>query len=125
MTENKQIFKCELCGNIVEVVHNGQGELVCCGKPMVLQIPKNEEEGLTEKHLPIIEKTETGSKVKLGSIPHPMEENHYIEWIEVETEDGKKCRKNLVAGEASEVNFASQDIVSARAYCNVHGLWKV
>ncbi len=124
MTENKQVYKCELCGNIVEVLHTGQGELVCCGKPMVLQVEKREEEGFNEKHQPVIEQTETGSKVKLGSIPHPMEEAHYIEWVEIETADGKFCRKNLVAGETPEVDFMAKDVVSARAYCNVHGLWK-
>ncbi len=126
MTENKQIFKCELCGNIVEVVHNGQGELVCCGKPMVLQAPKSEEEGFTEKHLPVIETSEEGTKVKLGAIPHPMEEAHHIEWVEMEVTEGRTCRKYLAAGEAPEVDFKAkpEEIASVRAYCNLHGLWK-
>lgn len=126
MTDNKQIFKCELCGNIVEVLHNGQGELVCCGKPMALQAPKSEEEGFTEKHLPVIEASEGGSKVKIGAVTHPMEADHYIEWVEMEVNDDRTCRQHLTAGEAPEVDFkaAPEEITSVRAYCNKHGLWK-
>ncbi|MCK4432917.1 MAG: desulfoferrodoxin FeS4 iron-binding domain-containing protein, partial [Methanomicrobia archaeon] len=79
MTELKQVYKCSICGNIVEVLHTGIGELVCCGQPMELLKEKTEDAGL-EKHVPVIEKTEKGIKIKVGSIPHPMEEKHYIEW---------------------------------------------
>ncbi|UCD06865.1 MAG: desulfoferrodoxin [Candidatus Aenigmatarchaeota archaeon] len=124
MTEINQIYKCNVCGNVVEVLHAGAGELVCCGQPMELLKEKTEDEG-QEKHVPVIEKTETGVKVKVGSVPHPMEENHYIEWIEVIAE-GKVCRKQLKPGEQPEAEFeVKADNIQAREYCNIHGLWKV
>ena len=123
MTKRLQIFKCEICGNIVEVLHTGIGELVCCGQPMVLQKEKTEDEG-NEKHVPVIERTEKGIKVKVGTVTHPMEENHYIEWIEV-ISDGRAYRKFLNPGDSPEADFAiSHDKVKAREYCSVHGLWK-
>jgi len=123
MTKKNQIYKCNICGNIVEVLHAGIGELVCCGQPMELLKEKTEDEG-TEKHVPIIEKTNKGFKVKVGSIPHPMEEKHYIEFIEV-IADGKVYRKFLKPGQSPEAEFCIQaDNIIAREYCNVHGLWK-
>ena len=123
MTELKQVYRCNICGNIVEVLHTGVGTLVCCGQPMELLAEKTEDVGL-EKHVPVIERTETGYLVKVGSIPHPMEENHYIEWIEL-IADGKYCRKFLKPGEKSEAFFeVKAGKVSAREYCNIHGLWK-
>ena len=123
MTELKQVYRCNVCGNIVEVLHTGVGTLVCCGQPMELLTEKTEDVGL-EKHVPVIAKTETGYLVKVGSIPHPMEENHYIEWIEL-IADGKYCRKFLKPGEKPEVFFeVKAEEVSAREYCNIHGLWK-
>lgn len=123
MIQQKQIYKCSICGNIIEVLYAGGGTLVCCGKPMDLMEEKTEDEG-REKHVPVIEKTETGIKVKVGSDPHPMEESHYIEWIEV-VADGKYCRKFLKPGDAPEAEFEIQaENISARAYCNIHGLWK-
>lgn len=116
MTELSQIYKCEVCGNIVEMVHNGVGELVCCGQPMVLQIEKTEEEG-TEKHKPVVE----GKIVKVGSVPHPMEEAHHIEWIETISADDV-CRKVLKPGQQPEAEFCGE-ASKARAYCNIHGLW--
>jgi len=122
MTEKEQIYKCNVCGNIIEVLHTGVGELVCCGQPMELLKEKSGEEG-KEKHIPVIEKTEHGIKVKVGSVPHPMEDNHYIEWIEVFSE-GKTYRKFLTPGDAPEANFElTSTEVKARAYCNVHKLW--
>ncbi|MCD6414282.1 MAG: desulfoferrodoxin [Candidatus Diapherotrites archaeon] len=122
MTEKLRVYKCEICGNIVEVMHSGAGELVCCGQPMKLLDEKTGEEGL-EKHVPVIEKTETGVKVKVGSIPHPMEENHYIEWIEI-IADGKAYRKFLKPGEVPEAEFCIRaDKIEAREYCSIHGLW--
>lgn len=124
MTQRGQIYKCEVCGNIVEVTHAGQGELVCCGQPMKLQEEKTKEEGFTEKHVPVIEKTEKGISVKIGSVTHPMEEAHYIEWVEVQTASGKMMKNFLNPGEAPEVEFeTSEEVVMAREYCNVHGLW--
>ncbi len=123
MTQLKQIYKCKVCGNIVEVLHTGIGQLVCCGQPMELMAEKNKEEGL-EKHVPIIEKTATGVKVKVGSVPHPMEPAHFIEWIEISF-NGKVDRKFLKPGDAPETEFNVQaSDMQARAYCNVHGLWK-
>lgn len=123
MTELNQIYKCAKCGNIVEVLHAGAGELVCCGEPMQQQI-ENTVDAAVEKHVPVIEKTEKGVKVKVGSVPHPMEEAHYIEWIEI-LADGKSYRKFLKPGDAPEAEFETQsENISAREYCNIHGLWK-
>lgn len=123
MTEQKQIYKCNICGNIVEVNHAGVGELVCCGQPMELLNEKTEDTG-QEKHVPVIEKTEQGVKVKVGSIPHPMEENHYIEWIELIADD-RVYKKFLKPNEKPEAEFeVKAEKITARAYCNIHGLWK-
>jgi superoxide reductase len=123
MTEVNQIYKCNVCGNILELVHNGAGELVCCGQPMELKQEKNEEEG-TEKHKPVIERTDTGVIVKVGETPHPMESEHYIEWIEVITEH-RTYRKRLDIDQEPWAEFFLQaEHIQARAYCNVHGLWK-
>ena len=122
MTEKLQIYKCEVCGNIVEMLHAGAGQLVCCGQPMKL-FKENTVDAAKEKHVPVIEKTATGIKVKVGSVAHPMEETHYIEWIEV-IADGKAYRKFLNPGEAPEATFEIKaDKVTAREYCNLHGLW--
>ena len=123
MTALLQVYKCSLCGNIVEVVHAGEGELVCCGEPMKL-MKENTVDASKEKHVPVIEKVEGGYKVKVGSIPHPMEEKHYIEWIEL-TADGKVYRQFLKPGQVAEAIFLTDaKTVSAREYCNLHGLWK-
>ena len=125
MAELMGIYKCEVCGNIVEVVHSGGGELVCCGQPMNL-LAENSVDAATEKHVPVIEKSDDVVKVKVGSVPHPMEEKHYIEWIELIL-DGQVWRQVLSPGDAPEATFcvcAAPDVaISARAYCNLHGLW--
>jgi superoxide reductase len=123
MTEKLQVYKCEVCGNIVEVLHEGKGELVCCGQPMKLQV-ENTVDAAKEKHVPVVEKITGGFKVKIGSVPHPMEEKHYIEWIELLV-GGKAYRQFLKPGEAPEAIFQIEaDQASAREYCNLHGLWK-
>jgi superoxide reductase len=123
MTEKNQIYKCSICGNIVEVLHPGAGQLVCCGQPMELLKEKTEDVRL-EKHVPIIEKTEKGIKVKVGSIPHPMEIEHRIEWIEVII-NGRVYRKFLELGSKPEAEFEIQaESILAREHCNIHGLWK-
>jgi superoxide reductase len=123
MAKKLEIYKCAVCGNIVEVIHGGIGELVCCGKPMEL-LDEKTADAATEKHVPVIEKIDSGYKVKVGSVPHPMQEEHYIEWIEL-LADGKAYRQFLSAGDAPEAIFnAEADSVGAREYCNVHGLWK-
>lgn len=123
MTQQKGIYKCSVCGNIVEVVHPGDGDLVCCGEPMQL-LTENTTDASREKHVPVIEKTPDGVKVKVGSVPHPMEEKHYIEWIEV-IADGRSCRQFLKPGQAPEAVFSVKaDAITAREYCNLHLLWK-
>jgi superoxide reductase len=123
MTARLQIYKCEVCGNIVEVLHEGAGELVCCGQPMKLLV-ENTVDASKEKHVPVIEKTANGVKVKVGSIAHPMEEKHYIEWIEI-IADGKAYRQFLKPGDAPEAVFEIKaNRIEAREHCNLHGLWK-
>jgi superoxide reductase len=123
MAEQLEVYKCDLCGNIVEVLHGGAGELVCCGQPMKLFV-ENTVDAAKEKHVPAIEKTAEGFKVKVGSVPHPMEDKHYIEWVEV-TAGGKTYRQFLKPGEEPEATFCiDADQVTAREYCNLHGLWK-
>ncbi len=123
MAEKLEIYKCEICGNIVEVLHGGKGELVCCGQPMK-QFKENTVDASKEKHVPVVENVEGGFKVKVGGVPHPMEEKHYIEWIEL-IADGKAYRQFLKPGEAPEAFFKIDAVnVTAREYCNVHGLWK-
>jgi len=137
MAETLQIYKCAICGNIVEVVHGSTGELVCCGQPMEL-LDEKTADATTEKHVPVIEKIDGGYKVTVGSTLHPMEEKHYIEWIELLT-DGKAVpqtrkiafggpkayRQFLNPGDAPQAEFSVEaDSVTAREYCNVHGLWK-
>ena len=123
MTEKLQVYKCEICGNIVEVLHEGKGELVCCGEPMKLYT-ENTVDAAKEKHVPVVEKVSGGVKVTVGSVLHPMEEKHYIEWIEI-IADGKAYRQFLKPGDVPEATFNvdAQDI-SVREYCNLHGLWK-
>ena len=123
MAEKLGIYKCELCGNIVEVLHAGEGELVCCGKPMK-RIVENTVDAAKEKHVPVLEKTAKGYKVSVGSVAHPMEEKHYIEWIEL-VADGVAYRAFLKPGAAPMAEFCvSAAKVSVREYCNLHGLWK-
>ncbi len=123
MTERLQVYKCEVCGNMVEVIHVGGGTLVCCGQNMRL-LKEGETDAATEKHVPVIEKTDGGIKVTVGSVAHPMQEDHFIEWIEVII-DGKAYRQFLNPGEKPEAFFnVDGDNITAREYCNLHGLWK-
>ena len=122
MNTKTQIYKCPVCGNVVELLVSGGGELVCCGKPMELLTEKTADQA-KEKHVPVIEKTDKGIKVKVGSVPHPMEEKHYIAFIEI-IADGKIFRKFLKPGEKPEAEFeVKAEIIEAREYCNLHGLW--
>jgi superoxide reductase len=123
MTERLQVYKCGICGNIVEVMHTGGGELVCCGQAMAL-VKENTVDAAKEKHVPVVERTADGFKVKVGSVAHPMEDKHWIEWVEV-IADGKVLRQYLKPGQAPEAVFCVKaDTVTAREYCNLHGLWK-
>jgi len=124
MANQLEVFKCDMCGNIVEVLHGSQGELSCCGKPMRL-VKENTTDASKEKHVPVIEKSPAGIKVTVGSVAHPMEDKHYIEWIELIVGD-QVYRKYLKPGMAPSALFegVKADVVAAREYCNLHGLWK-
>ncbi len=119
------VYRCNICGNVVRVNLAGVGKLVCCGKPMELISPKAEEEG-KEKHLPVVERTAEGVKVKVGSVPHPMEEKHYIVWVEAEV-DGCCLQKFLQPGDEPAAEFLLKGdwkVKAVRGYCNIHGLWE-
>jgi superoxide reductase len=123
MIQKNEVYKCNLCGNMVEVLYVGAGELVCCGQPMNLLI-ENTVDAAKEKHVPVITKVENGYKVRVGTVAHPMDEKHWIVFIEL-IADGKVYRQNLNPGEAPEATFCVKaDKVTAREYCNLHGLWK-
>ena len=122
MTKKNQVYRCNVCGNIVEVVHAGAGTLTCCGQKMEL-LEENTKDAATEKHVPVIEKIEGGYVVTVGEVAHPMQEEHYIEWIELVTEDGV-LRKQLEPGEEPKaVFYTDAKEVTAREYCNLHGHW--
>lgn len=124
MTKVYEVYKCNMCGNIVEMLEGGPGELVCCDEKMVL-LNENTVDAAKEKHVPVIESTESGIKVKVGSVPHPMEEKHSIRWIEVINGDYIQ-RKHLKPGDKPEAEFyvPFSDKLVAREYCNLHGHWK-
>ena len=123
MAAKLEVYKCEACGNIVEVLHGGDGELVCCGQPMV-KLTEKTADAATEKHVPVIEKIDGGYKVTIGSTLHPMLDDHYIEWIEL-LADGKAYRQFLSPGDEPIATFCVEtSSVSAREHCNKHGLWK-
>jgi len=131
MIAKNQIYKCNICGNVVEILTVGGGEPVCCGQPMELLTEKIKDEG-KEKHVPVVEvlpakvcQEKDGFKIKVGEIPHPMEEKHFIEWIEIKTKDGKIGKKFLKPGDKPEAEFYTRmEISGVRIYCNIHGLWK-
>jgi superoxide reductase len=123
MAKKLEVYKCGVCGNIIEVLHAGKGNLVCCGQPMNLLV-ENTVDAAKEKHVPVIETVEGGVKVKVGEVPHPMEEKHWIEWVEI-IADGKTYRQYLNPGETPEATFnVTANQITAREYCNIHGLWK-
>jgi superoxide reductase len=123
MTKKLEIYKCVQCDNIVEVLHEGTDGLYCCKQAMAL-VTENTVDAAKEKHVPVIEKTADGYKVSIGAVTHPMEEAHHIEWIEL-IADGIAYRKFLKAGDKPEALFCvTASTVSAREYCNLHGLWK-
>ena len=123
MAKKLDVFKCNVCGHVVEVIHEGQGELVCCNEPMQ-KLVENTVDASREKHVPVIEKTDQGIRVKVGSVPHPMESKHYIEWIEL-IADGKAYRAFLSPGDPPEALFCVEaKSLIVKEYCNLHGLWK-
>lgn len=118
-----RIYKCEICGNMVAMVHWGGAQIVCCGEDMTLMEEKTAEMA-TEKHVPVIKIDGDKVTVTVGSTPHPMVEKHLIEWIEILTEDGKSYRQFLQAGQDPIATFkVDSKIVKAREYCSIHGLW--
>jgi superoxide reductase len=123
MAQRHEVYKCQLCGNIVEVLVGSDGTLVCCGQNMTLLV-ENTVDAAKEKHVPVIEKIPGGVKVKVGAVAHPMEEKHYIQWIEI-IADGKSYIQFLKPGDAPEATFnITANQITAREYCNLHGLWK-
>jgi superoxide reductase len=121
--ERGEVYKCQICGNIVQLMVSGGGTLVCCGKDMELLKEKTDDQG-GEKHVPVIEKTSSLVKVKVGSIPHPMEDKHFIQWIELIADD-RRFIKFLKPQEKPEAEFSvAAKNVSVREYCNMHGLWR-
>ena len=124
MAERLEVFKCEVCGHIIEVLHAGAGELVCCNQPMKL-MTENTTDAAQEKHVPVIEKTDSGWKVTVGSVAHPMTDDHYIEWIELVV-GGVAYREFLNPGGEPSAEFCVEGTgpVTAREYCNLHGHWK-
>jgi superoxide reductase len=122
-TKQLQVYQCGVCGNMVEVVHESAGQLTCCNQPMNL-LEENTVDAATEKHIPVVEKIDGGFKVSVGSVAHPMAEDHYIEWIELIAGDKVYCQF-LKPGQAPEATFqVAASEVTARAYCNLHGHWK-
>ncbi len=123
MAARLEVYKCEVCGNIIEVLHGGAGQLVCCGQPMKL-MQENTVDAALEKHVPVMEQAGGSVTVKVGSVPHPMLEEHFIEFIEIIGGD-KLCRIWLKPGMAPEAVFdGMMGEAFAREYCNIHGLWK-
>ena len=124
MAAKLEVYKCSLCGNMVEMVHGGDGELVCCGEPMK-KLTENTTDAAKEKHVPVIETIDGGYKVSVGSVLHPMEDEHYIEWIEL-IADGKAYRQFLNPGDQPIAEFPvdGPNYHRAREFCNKHGLWK-
>ena len=123
MAKRLDIYKCMACGNIVEVLEGGDGELVCCGEPMK-HFVENTVDAAKEKHVPVIEKVDDGYKVKVGAVAHPMTDDHYIAWVELLV-DGKSYTQFLAPGGQPEATFAVDGgQVTAREYCTLHGLWK-
>lgn len=123
MTVIREIYKCEVCGNMVEVIHQSGGTLVCCGKPMT-KVIENTVDASREKHIPVVEKLQDGISVKVGEAEHPMDDGHYIEWIEVHTKN-KVYRKYLKSGEKPQAVFKiDEEIIAVKEYCGIHGLWR-
>jgi len=124
MTKRNEVYKCDVCGNIVTVLHEGAGTLVCCNQNM-RHLTENTQDAATEKHVPVVEETEEGILVKVGEVNHPMEESHYIEWIEVITKEGSN-RVFLKPGDKPSAEFPlkKSDVIAVREFCNLHGLWK-
>lgn len=125
MAEQLGIYKCEKCGNIAQVLHGEKPPVTCCGKPME-RLVENTVDAAVEKHVPVVEKIDGGYKVSVGSVAHPMTPDHWIEWIELVSCDGKYVQRMMLEPTSTpEATFkCDADKVTAMAYCNLHGLWK-
>ena len=124
MTELREVYKCELCGNVIEIVAEGATALACCNQDMIKLEAKTEDQG-QEKHVPLVKEAECGINVEVGEVAHPMEENHYIKFIEVLTKDGV-LKRELNPGDTPAARFCVDNsaIIEVREYCTIHGLWK-
>jgi len=123
MNRRNQVFECEVCGEVAEVLRDGAGELFCCGVQMQSRA-ENSTDAADEKHVPVAIKISGGVKIEIGEIAHPMENSHFIEWVEVANPDGEIVKKFLKPGETPAAEFQIKNPTSARAFCNLHGLWK-
>jgi superoxide reductase len=125
MAEKMGIYKCEKCGNIVQVLHGETPPVMCCGQAMD-RLVENTVDAAVEKHVPVVEKVDGGYRVKVGSVAHPMTADHWIEWIELVSCEGNYVqRQMLTPTSVPEAIFKiDSDKVTALAYCNLHGLWK-
>ncbi|MDI9436517.1 MAG: desulfoferrodoxin [Euryarchaeota archaeon] len=126
MAEKCAVYRCQVCDHVIEVLHDGEGELVCCQVPMTLLVERNDDTG-QEKHVPVLEKTDSGFLVKVGEVAHPMEDEHCIDWIEVQA-DGRIYRQPLEAGDQPQAHFDLDldqvEQITLRSFCNIHGLWR-
>lgn len=126
MAKIGEVYRCQVCDNLIEVLKEGEGELICCKVPMTLLKERNDDTG-QEKHVPVLEETATGVVVKVGEVAHPMEETHCIDWVEIKA-DGKIYRQTLKAGDQPQAQFSVDpdkvSQISVRSYCSIHGLWK-
>ena len=124
MSQKFEVYKCLACGNIIEVLHGGDGKLTCCAKEMQC-MKENTVEASTEKHIPVLTKIDDGYEIKVGAIEHPSEESHYIEWIDVILNDNRNLKKFINPGDSPIIYIKpNAEIIEVKAYCNLHGLWK-
>lgn len=126
MTERLELYKCEVCGNTVQVILEGFGQLTCCGQPMLKMLPKTNDENFAEKHVPVFNETEAGLEIKVGSIPHPMENEHYIMFMEAISKDKNSMLLQYLYpnDEPKTVIRDIQEVENALGFCNIHGLWE-
>ena len=126
MTERLELYKCEVCGNTVQVILEGFGQLTCCGQPMLKMLPKTNDENFAEKHVPVFNEREAGLEIKVGSIPHPMENEHYIMFMEAISKDKNRMLLQYLYpnDEPKTVIRDIQEVENALEVCNIHGLWE-
>ena len=123
MTKRSEVYRCSVCGAVVEVLSGGGGTLHCCGQPME-RLEEQVSEAGVEKHLPVVEQVVGGYRVKVGQVPHPMQAEHHIEWIELLTPRGVQHQRLHVTGKPEAIFLTAESPIAVRAYCNLHGLWR-